>query len=238
MKSAAGKLIAFPKAKRIRRAVRDRRIESGMYLVRVAALSLARKLPLSFEIDDLISEGYLGLIAAAESWDPARGSFLTRARFLINAAMIDSVRRRNWTANTMEPFEKPTRGNGLADADRGHHAPRSTERGYQLIEADPVGAFGAPEDALIDAIDEKRKRAILTHEIGGLTPRLQIVMRTHYTQDAQIATAAKTLGVDASRASQMHHEALRVIAGGFTRRGLPCEYADLRAAVVAVKKAA
>lgn len=68
-------------------------ILGNMDMVRFVARQLHSHAP-HVELDDLISEGTLGLIAAAKSWDPAGpASFRTFAQFRIKGAILDSLRK-------------------------------------------------------------------------------------------------------------------------------------------------
>jgi RNA polymerase primary sigma factor len=67
------------------RQARDRMVESNLGLVTKVAL---RYLGRGLDLDDLIGEGRLGLIAAAEQFDPSRGArFSTYAAFRIGRAI-------------------------------------------------------------------------------------------------------------------------------------------------------
>jgi RNA polymerase sigma factor (sigma-70 family) len=63
-------------------------------------------------LEDLVQEGVIGLLEAARKYDPelrhrngyAPAKFSTFARTRIRGAMLDSVNRRHWTANTCEPL--------------------------------------------------------------------------------------------------------------------------------------
>lgn len=68
-----------------------------MRLVAPMAKRVARSLPVSVELDDLIQCGFLGLMKASARYNPKRGvPFPTYARYVIRGAIIDSVRRRNY----------------------------------------------------------------------------------------------------------------------------------------------
>jgi RNA polymerase sigma factor for flagellar operon FliA len=57
---------------------------------------MAEGLPQSVEVEDLISAGTMGLIAAADRFDPSRGaSFETYARYRIRGAILDELRRQD-----------------------------------------------------------------------------------------------------------------------------------------------
>src|SRR4030095_4688046 len=62
------------------------------YIEKVAR-RLARRLPAHVEIDDLISSGVIGLMEAAERFDPERvDRFEAFAEFRIRGAMLDDLR--------------------------------------------------------------------------------------------------------------------------------------------------
>jgi RNA polymerase sigma factor for flagellar operon FliA len=64
-------------------------------VVRRIALAESRRIP-RVELDDLISDGYLGLIVAVDTYEPQRGMSLDRyARRKILYAMLDGVRRND-----------------------------------------------------------------------------------------------------------------------------------------------
>ncbi len=70
--------------------------------VRCIALRLSNKLPPNVELDDLVSEGIFGLMAAMQRFDPSRGArFNTYAELRIRWAMLDSLRRLDWVPRSV-----------------------------------------------------------------------------------------------------------------------------------------
>lgn len=87
---------------------RDALVVSHLPLVDQIARSIASHLPPSFGAADLAGIGAIALIAAAERYAPESHNgapFAVYARQIVRGAMLDSVRRRNWTANTCAPIE-------------------------------------------------------------------------------------------------------------------------------------
>jgi RNA polymerase sigma factor FliA len=227
------KVLTFPKSSR------DILIEEHMYIVQIIARSIARGLPPCFELDDLISEGYIGLMAAADTFDASRKvPFTSWARTKVDFAIRDSIRRRNYTANTMEALY----GHGDHVAERLRDSLRSNTRrdaGEFSPQVDRAMCRDSrsPEDSLIEQIDAKRKMHVLSSAIADLSPRKRAVFEIYYSRNKRIIEAGEALGVHPSRASQLHHEGLRDLTMGLRRRGVHVEYSTLKDAV-AVSKAA
>jgi RNA polymerase sigma factor for flagellar operon FliA len=74
-------------------ADRDEQIRGLMPMVKRMARRLKRLVP-SFDLDDLVGDGSVGLIRAVDSFDPQRGPQLEDyARRLIVGAMLNGIRR-------------------------------------------------------------------------------------------------------------------------------------------------
>lgn len=87
--------------------VRNTLVEKHMYLVPDIAGRIRKGLPPSFDLEDLISEGHIGLIQAAARYRPKahnRTPFSAYARRRIRGAIMDSVRRRRYADNTHLPL--------------------------------------------------------------------------------------------------------------------------------------
>ncbi len=75
-------------------------------LVKAIAGSLLRNFPPCIEFDDLVQEGNLGLMRAAELYDDTRGvTFKAYAKTRIRGAIIDANRRRHYRNSTHAPLE-------------------------------------------------------------------------------------------------------------------------------------
>lgn len=72
---------------------RDELIRQSLPQVKTLARRLRERLPACVEIDDLVNEGVIGLMDAADKFDASCGAkFSTYARHRINGAMLDYLR--------------------------------------------------------------------------------------------------------------------------------------------------
>lgn len=86
----------------------QKRVERHLHIVPPIAERCARNLPPAFELEDLIQTGNMGLVKAAHRYAPrSHGNtpFEPFARPIVAGAILDSVRRRNYTHATMLRFE-------------------------------------------------------------------------------------------------------------------------------------
>ncbi len=78
-------------------AERERLILEHLPQVRLIARRIHERLPDNVSLDDLISTGVIGLIAAVDHFDPAQGVQLkTYAEHKIRGAILDSLREMDW----------------------------------------------------------------------------------------------------------------------------------------------
>jgi RNA polymerase sigma factor FliA len=101
-------LPARPRQSKASLAKRDEYVRRYYHCVEKVAKHLARRLPATTDLSELVSAGAMGLLEAATRFDPTRGdSFEAFARIRIRGAMLDDIRvrdtmsrdmRRNWRA--------------------------------------------------------------------------------------------------------------------------------------------
>jgi RNA polymerase sigma factor for flagellar operon FliA len=78
-------------------AERERLILEHLPQVRLIARRIHERLPDNVSLDDVISTGVIGLIAAVDHFDPAQGVQLkTYAEHKIRGAILDSLREMDW----------------------------------------------------------------------------------------------------------------------------------------------
>src|ERR1700749_3193272 len=71
-------------------------------LVKRIAYHLVSRMPPNVEVDDLIQAGMIGLLDAAKHYSPDKGAnFETYAGIRIRGAMLDEVRKSDWTPRSV-----------------------------------------------------------------------------------------------------------------------------------------
>jgi RNA polymerase sigma factor for flagellar operon FliA len=76
---------------------RERLILDHLPQVKLIAKNIRERLPVSVNLEDLISAGVIGLIAAVDRFDPSRNVKLkTYAEYKIRGAILDSLRSLDW----------------------------------------------------------------------------------------------------------------------------------------------
>ena len=204
------------------------------YIEKVAR-RLARRLPAHVEIDDLISSGVIGLMEAAERFDPTRvDRFEAFAEFRIRGAMLDDLRSRDTLSRDMRRLS-----NELRDATRRLEAqlgrtPDQEEiakrlgvgveelyaRQQKLSGSSVVGIDDAGPDLLertgdhsaIDPFEQASKHEMtdrLVSGIGHLPEKMQQVLSLYYCDNLNLKEIGAVLGVTESRVCQIHGEATR-----------------------------
>ena len=220
----------------------DELVDSCTRLVQRLARQYATKHAGSL-IEDLISEGNIGLVQAAQKFEPARGtSFATFAAPRIRGAIIDALRRESPLSRPMAGRvaklrseqdllwgrlgREPTQDE-LADGMNLSPEQAAEIVGYGSLRltsldahADELGSHLTDEGALPE---ELAIRALVTRELEGYLARLQpldreILMRIYWWHQKQIEVAAD-LGISASRVSQRRARALKRLRALITAQG-------------------
>lgn len=86
---------------------RDRLVTAHVSLVKIMAQRLAHRLPPQVEVAELISVGVLGLVEAANRFQPSLGvPFDAFARRRIHGAMLDALRHLDWVPRSVRRLRR------------------------------------------------------------------------------------------------------------------------------------
>src|ERR1700682_1195197 len=112
---------------------RERLILEHIPQVRLIARRIHERLPESVNLDDLISTGTLGLIAAIDRFDPRHNVKLkTYAEYKIRGAILDSLRGLDWSPRQQRKRTKQIEAAIVAVEQRLHRAPTEEEIAKEL----------------------------------------------------------------------------------------------------------
>lgn len=162
-------------------------------------------------MEDLVNEGNLGLLKAAERFDPDRGvRFVTYAAWFVRQTMLEAV----------------ARAGRFAPAPPSGGRPRPTVLVSLEASRDPDGNGATLSELLIDPsgsdaggpVDRHERRHALEKGLAFLPDREERVLRLFFGLDGRgsrsLARIARELGVSRSRIRQLKDRALGRLRDG------------------------
>jgi RNA polymerase sigma factor for flagellar operon FliA len=210
---------------------RDAAIVQLFPLVKTIAQTVRAELR-AVDVDDLIGDGCVGLIAAVDGFDPQRGMALERyARRKITYAMLDGVRRNDQLSQrargVLVAAERDRftialqlgRMPSHAELERRHPKLRSAQctahvrRALSLDASVPVEALVAPDwqsdpaSVLCARETERSVHAALT----GLPQQQRELLRMYYARGLRLSEMARRLSVTKQRVAQLRDKVLASI---------------------------
>ena len=214
------------------------RVVNCIPFVEQLARRVAATMPHSIDIGDLVQDGVIGLIDAANRFDEARGiKFETFAERRVRGAMIDALRKDAWPRGVrrqrreLEAAREELRRElgcepSLADlaAKVGSDEKRLGRTIVRINAIESTSPLANNEHldestlpaALIPSEPERPDVAFEREEtkrrvqdaIASLPPREQKVIGLYYYQEATMKQIGAEIGVNESRVSQLHARAI------------------------------
>jgi RNA polymerase sigma factor for flagellar operon FliA len=174
---------------------RNALVEAHLGFVRQVALRLARRLPQSIQADDLMQEGLIGLMQAAERFDESMGvHFEVYARRRVIGAMLSSIRRRFWREATAESLDEKV--TCWIDCNR------------PTVEKPRHDEPASPQDLEADVAQKEEAREV-RRAVAELPKREVLILAQFYGGDLTHLQIAPALGIGGNRVGQLHRGALR-----------------------------
>jgi RNA polymerase sigma factor FliA len=140
---------------------RNQLILSYAPMVHYLASRKARSIPAHCEVDDLVSCGLMGLVAAVDRFDPTRGAtFEQFAWTRVNGAIVDELRRLDWAPRSVRRNERETE----RARDR-----FQAKQGRPPSEGELAETIGVSVDELRERLSELERAAVmsLSQKVSG-----------------------------------------------------------------------
>ncbi|HFD11584.1 MAG TPA: RNA polymerase sigma factor FliA [Crenotrichaceae bacterium] len=209
-------------------------LEHESLVIRIAR-HILKKVPQSIQLDDLIQVGMIGLLEAVNNYDENQGaSFETYAGIRIRGAMLDEVRKLDWTprsvhkkarmvSQAIQAIEHKT-GRDARDAEvaenlgidmeeyhkilRDSHETRLSSIDELLQLNDRGGPAAKSDMEPLEGLSQTGFREALQHAISGLPERERLVIQAYYENEDNLREIGEHLGVSESRICQIHSQAI------------------------------
>jgi RNA polymerase sigma factor for flagellar operon FliA len=205
----------------------DRLVETFRSYSHAISAEILRKYP-AIDRDDIIGAAELGLVEAANSFDPNRGVlFKTFAYYRIRGAIYDSLRKMGWFAKDPARLRFENGANEfLKDYADGAPEANSPERTLQELqnlttsvvncyflsltsindELPETGAKSAEERCIDAEMREKLRQAL-----GQLPKKNREVLEAYYFRDETLEAIGERLGLSKSWLSRLHAKSLEML---------------------------
>jgi RNA polymerase sigma factor for flagellar operon FliA len=222
---------------------RDALVMECLPLVKYIAYRIANRVPSNVDVEDLINSGIIGLINAAERFEPGRNvKFKTYAEQRIRGEILDSLRDLDWVPRTLRRKKKEIEaalhtteqqlGRAATDEEIAEHLGMSLDEFHKSLDDlkgvtlgtfadtdtdDGEGFIAAIQDP--DAEDPLAKmqegeiRAILKKSIGELPEKERRVVQLYYYDELNMKEIGTLLNITESRVSQLHTKAMFWLKG-------------------------
>jgi RNA polymerase sigma factor for flagellar operon FliA len=217
-------------------------IEQHRPYVRVLALEVARGLPPHIELDELVACGNLGLVEAADRYEPRYGvTFQTFAYYRIKGAVYDGLRKMGPMSRTEYARSRfAARANDILQSATDDE---QANAGVPLTVDDEITATQSFIDALIPVYllsledanlpevadgSQSALERVQHDELVGLTRSLiqelpedeREIIEKIYFKHMSIVDVSGTLGISKSWGSRLHAKAIKHLRALMERRGL------------------
>ncbi len=204
--------------------------------VKRIAYHIISRLPSNVQLEDMVQAGMIGLFDALKGYDISKGaSFETYSRIRIQGAMIDEVRRCDWTprsvykksrqlSEAIKTVEKE-QGREATDSEVAENLELSMDEYYdmvkdaagcQLLSYEDMALSGGSNDEYksgdfngpYEHIQEENFKCGLVDKISGLPEREKLVVSLYYNEEFNLREIGEILGITEGRVCQIHSQAL------------------------------
>ena len=205
-------------------------VESLIQKVKIIACRIKNKLPSNIELDDLISAGCVGLMEGLRNFDGTHNIKLeTFVENRIKGAILDELRRQDFLSRGLrqnvklvenvkqkleqslgrEPtIEEIAAKTGLSEEEIQNCL--DIINNNLLINFDAVShTLNNGEDNPETLLEKKEIVSEISHHIGKLTEKEQLVLSLYYVEELTMKEVAEVLNITEGRVSQLHSQAIK-----------------------------
>jgi len=229
---------------------RDRLIIKYLPYVKRIAYRINAHIPSnSVDVDDLISAGVIGLIQAAESYDPTRNvQFITYAAFRIKGAVLSELRSQDFLSrsirrkmrnlnNAYESLEQKL-CREVDDEEIANELGIDLEELYNIKKIASLSFISFEEIGLVSHKDKEQQGVInnsndvfnlmklkeiasaTSEAINHLNEKEKLVISLYYEDELTMKEIGKILDLTESRVSQLHSSAIYCLRRKLKRMGM------------------
>ncbi|MGL5512100.1 MAG: FliA/WhiG family RNA polymerase sigma factor [Sporomusa sp.] len=221
-------------------AAREKLIFNYLPLVKLVAGRIAVSLPQHVDKDDLISNGFLGLMEALDRYDVERGvKFETYAVVRIRGAILDSLRAQDWIPAAIRQkarqYEQTVakleheHGRSVSAKEIALAMQTTTSELYMLTKhlntstLIPLEEFARTETASdnipnpTQLLEKEEARATLTKSIEKLPEKERLVVSLYYYDELTLKEISLSMKLSEARISQLHTKAIFRLRGALSR---------------------
>jgi len=205
-------------------------------LVKRIAYHLKARLPACVIIDDLYQAGMIGLLEAGRNYSPREGaSFETYAGIRIRGAMLDELRKNDWTPKSVHRKNRELsaairkienrEGRDARDQEIADELGITLEEYNKILQDNAASMLysldtltasnGSMSEGIPDITDDPVQNLLnhdfkqgLARAISGLPERERLVISFYYDDELNLREIGKVIGVSESRISQLLSQAL------------------------------
>lgn len=220
--------------------IREKLIENYLSLVKLVASRIAISLPQYVDKDDLISNGFFGLLDAIEKYDPSRGiKFETYAVVRIRGSMLDAIRAQDWVPTSIRQKAKQYEqtvsrlenqlGRAATDGEIAEALSISVNELHTLLNQlnastiVPLDEFIKTETSSVqltnpsEQIEIEEVKQALARAIDKLPEKEKLVVSLYYYEGLTLKEISIILKLSEARISQLHTKSIFRLRGALSR---------------------
>jgi RNA polymerase sigma factor for flagellar operon FliA len=226
--------------------IRNEIVLCYMDTVKYCAHALRNTYAKGYDVQDLVNEGVIALIAAVETFDIERGvKFETYASLKIKGAIIDYIRKQDWVPRQVRRFGRElNEAYGVMYNELSRHPTNQELADYMGLTKEQFAKrltdtvaintlsfeellyednFNVSSGGLADnRLYVKEQRQVIAQAIASLNTKEQQVVSLYYYEKLKLREIAQVLGVTESRVCQIHSKSMLLL-----RQKLECYIKNL-----------